>query len=161
MVARLSAAVPAAWLAKLKLKVCQPPATVVVASVSTLLVGSAASSTFSRTGVPAVGDQTRTVMVLLVAVKPMVAMALLARFDTVVPAQSSAVALLMTRATLLAALLGSATTLESSAPPKPVSAGAVASSIVIVVVVAVPPPPPPALGQATTKLLPLKARSSR
>ena len=126
VVARLIAAVPATWLAKLKLSVCQPPATVVEASVSTLLVGSAASSTLSRTGVPAVGDQTRTVMVLLVALKPIGAMALLARFETVVPAQSSAVALLITRATLLAAFVGSGWTLESSAPPKPVNTGAAA-----------------------------------
>ena len=53
---------PAAWVAKLKVNVCQAPAAVVVVSVSTDLFGSAESSTFRRTGMPASGDQTRTVM---------------------------------------------------------------------------------------------------
>jgi hypothetical protein len=48
--------VPAAWLAKLKVKVSQALATVVVASVSTEWVASAWSSTFKRTGTPAAGE---------------------------------------------------------------------------------------------------------
>ena len=128
MVARFSAAVPAAWLAKLKLSVCQAPATEVVASVSTDFVPSAASSTFRRTGMPAVGDQTRAVTVVRVAVKGSVTMALLGQIDTVVPAHSSAVPDLTILATRLAALVGSTTTVASSAPPKPVSNGAVVSS---------------------------------
>ena len=160
MVARFSAAVPAAGVAKLKLSVCQPPATVVVASVSTLLVGSVASSTFSRTGVPAVGDQTRTVTTLLVAVKPMVGILSPASVEKVVPAHNSAVPLLTTLATLLVPPAGSATTVASSAPPKPASVGGVASSIVMVVVLPAPPPPPPAPAHVAVKTLPLKARSS-
>ena len=54
--ARLSAAVPAAWLAKLNVSVSQALAAVVVASVSQVWVGSAASSTLSRTGMPASGE---------------------------------------------------------------------------------------------------------
>ena len=119
---------PVAGLAKLKRKVCQPLATVVLASVSTLLVPSAASSTFMRTGVPAVGDQTRAVSVVRVAVKGSVTMAWLGQMDTVAPAHTSAVPDLTILATRLAALVGSTTTVASSAPPKPVSSGAVVSS---------------------------------
>jgi hypothetical protein len=72
--------------------VCQPLATVVVASVSQERVGSAASSTFRRTGIPAVGDHTRTVIVLAAAVKGMIAIELFAPVETVVSAHSSATA---------------------------------------------------------------------
>ena len=111
---------PAAWLAKSKVSVSQALATVVVASVSTDLVGSAASSTFSRTWMPASGDQTRTVIVVLLAVNSSAGTVLFGPVDTVVPAHSWAVADLTTLATLLAAFVGSTTTVESSAPPKPV-----------------------------------------
>jgi len=43
---------------------------VTVASVSTDLVGSAAFSTFHRTGTPAAGDHTPTVIVLAVLLTP-------------------------------------------------------------------------------------------
>ena len=147
---------PGAGLAKLKLRVCQPLAVVTVASVSTDLLASAAFSAFRRTGTPAAGDQTRTVMVLLLALKPIGATAALGSVDTVVPAQSSAVALFSTRATLLLPPAGSATMLASSAPPKPVRVGAGASSMLIVVL----PAPPPAAVQLGVKLLPSKARLS-
>ncbi len=70
---------------------------------------------------PALGEYTRTVIRVLVAVNGIVPTELLAPVDTVVPAHNSAVADFTTLATLLPALVGSATTVESSAPPNPVS----------------------------------------
>ena len=75
---------PAAALAKLKLRVCQPT-TVVAASVSTDLLPSAMSSSFSRIGMPASGDQTRTVIVVALLVKGMRAKPPLATVTTVLP----------------------------------------------------------------------------
>ncbi len=121
MFARFNGAVPAAGFAKLKVSVSQALATVVVASVSQLLLPSAASSTFSRIWTPAAGDHTRTVIVLAVALNGIGAIELPGAVDTVTPAHSSAVADLVTCATLLAPPAGSATTLAASAPPKPVS----------------------------------------
>ena len=143
MAARFSAAVPLTCEAKLKLRVCQPLAVVTVASVSTDTPASAAFSTFMRTGMPAAGDHTRAVMVVLPVAKPMRPMVLPAPVEMVVPAHSSAAALLTMRATLLAASVGSVTTLASSAPPKPAKVGAVPSKLMLVVVAA---PPPPAAG---------------
>ena len=122
---------PVAWFAKSKVRVCQPPATVVVASVSTDTVLSAAFSTFSRTGMPASGDHTRTVIDVLPVENGMTGTEKFSPVETVVPAQISAPVALTTCATLFAALVGSATTVESSAPPKPVRTGGVASSKVI------------------------------
>ena len=65
--------------------------------------------------------ETRTVIVVLLAVNGSAGTEKFGPVDTVVPAHSSAVADLTTLATLLAALVGSTTTVESSAPPKPVS----------------------------------------
>ena len=61
--------VPGASFAKLNVNVSHAPATVVNASVSHVCVGSVASSTFIRIGVPEVGDQTRTVISESVRVK--------------------------------------------------------------------------------------------
>ena len=108
-----SGAVPAAWAAKLKTRVCQALATVVVASVSTDCEPSAAFSTFSRTGTPAAGDQTRADSRVSVALKGSRAIASFGQTATVVPAQSSALALLTMRATLFAPSAGSATMLAS------------------------------------------------
>ena len=125
---RSSAAVPAAWLAKLKVSVCQPLATVTVASVSTDRVRSAASSTLSRTGMPATGDHTRADIVVSVLENGSRAMASLGHTTSVVPAQTSAVSLLTMRATLFVASVGSTTTVASPAPPNPTSVGAGLSS---------------------------------
>ena len=130
VVAKFKAAVPGAWLAKLNVNVCHPPATVVVANVSTDNVGSPAFSTFNSTGVPASGDHTRTVIDVFPAENGITGTAKLASVDTVVPAQVSAPTPLTTRATRLAAFPGSATTVPS-APPNPVNTGAIASSKVI------------------------------
>ncbi len=119
---------PAAGLAKSKVSVSQAFATVVVASVSQLLLPSAASSTFSRIWTPTVGDHTRTVMVLAVAVNGIGAIELFGAVLTVTPAHSSAVADLVTSATWFAPPAGSATTLAASAPPKPVSVYVTAGS---------------------------------
>ncbi len=121
MFARFNGAVPAAGFAKLKVSVSQALATVVVASVSQLLLPSAASSTFSRIWTPAAGDHTRTVIVLAVALNGIGAIEKFASVDTVTPAHSSAMADFTTLATLLAPPAGSVTMVESSAPPKPVS----------------------------------------
>ena len=116
--ARFKAAVPAAWLLKLKTRVSQAEATVVRASVSTLMVGSLDASTFRRIGVPAVGDHTLTLMLVaptakgIGAAKPTVP-------PTVVPAQSSAIAVFMVLTTWLVALVGS-TTISDEFPPKSV-----------------------------------------
>ena len=69
---------------------------------------------------PASGDQTRTVIVVLLAVNSGAGTVLFGPVDTVVPAHSWAVADLTTLATLLAEFVGSTTTVKSSAPPKPV-----------------------------------------
>ena len=137
----------------MKLRVCQPLAVVTVASVSTDWVGSAAFSTFMRTGMPATGDHTRAVIVVFPVAKPMRGIELPAAVEIVVPAQSSAEALLMTRATLLVASVGSVTTLASSAPPKPANVGAVPSKLIEVVAPVPPPPPPPPLGVPGTKVM--------
>ena len=155
--ARFSAAVPAAGLAKLKTKVCQPAATVVVASASTVLVLSSAFSSFSRTGMPASGDQTRKLMPWAVLVKGTVAMLSLAPVDTVVPAHTSDPAALTTLATLPLPLTGSVTRVAFSAPPKPVSTGGMVSSNVTGSTETVgppplpPPPPPPLLTTPLTR----------
>ena len=117
----MSAAVPVAGLAKSNVSVSQALATVVVASVSTECVGSAASSTLRRTLMPALGEYTRTVMRVLAASNGILPTDLSGPVDTVVPANVSAVADLTTFATLLVPPAGSATTEESSAPPKPVN----------------------------------------
>ena len=129
--ARSSAGVPAAGTAKLKTSVCQPPATVVVASVSADWLLSAAFSTFNRTGMPASGDQTRSSSVLALAVNGRALIDWLAPVDNVVPAQTSAPAAFSTRTTLPGTPSGSLTMAESSAPPKPVSSGGGISSNVI------------------------------
>ena len=59
---------PATLFLKSKVSVCQPPAKVVVVCVSTALVASVWSSIFKRTGMPASGDQTRTEILVSVAV---------------------------------------------------------------------------------------------
>ena len=87
VLARLSAAVPPAWFAKSKVRVSHVFATVVVASVSTVIVLSAWFSTLSRTGMPAAGAYTRTVIVVApvangtLVLKPSIALAV-----SVVPA---------------------------------------------------------------------------
>ena len=65
----LSGCVPGASFEKSNTKVFQPLATVVVASVSHVCVGSDESSTFKRTCIPACGDQKVTDIVELVNVK--------------------------------------------------------------------------------------------
>ena len=60
-------------------------------------------------------------MVLAVAENGIAAIEKFGPVETVVPAHNSAVADLVTCATLLAPPAGSATTLAASAPPKPVS----------------------------------------
>ena len=118
--ARSSAAVPAAWLAKLKVNVSQVLTIVVVASVSTEMVGSAWSSTLSRTLMPACGEYTFTVIDLAVAANGIaVANPRVPSAVSVVPAQTSAIALFTTLATLLVPPAGSTTIVASSAPPKP------------------------------------------
>ena len=112
---------PVAGLAKSNVSVSQALATVVVASVSAECVPSAASSTLSRTLMPALGEYTRTVMRVLDASNGILPTELFGPVDTVVPAHTSAVADFTTFATLLAPPAGSSTTEESSAPPKPVS----------------------------------------
>ena len=84
MLARFSTGVPAAALARLKVKVCQPT-TLVVASVSTDLLPSVMSSSFRRTGMPASGDQTRSVIVVAVLLKGMRGKPPLATVTTVDP----------------------------------------------------------------------------
>ena len=108
-------------MAKSNVSVSQALVAVVVASVSTVWVLSAASSTLSRTGTPAAGEYTRTVMRVFAASSGILPTDWLAPVDTVVPAHSSAVADFTTRATWLVPPVGSVTTVESSAPPKPVS----------------------------------------
>ena len=103
----------------MKVRVCHALAAVVVASVSTDLVPSAASSTFKRTGIPAAGAYTRRVIDLAVEVNGIVAIELFAPVLNVVPAHVSATADLITFATLLVPTAGSVATVESSAPPKP------------------------------------------
>ncbi len=112
---------PEAGLAKSKVSVSQALALVVTASVSAEWVGSAASSTLSRTTMPAFGEYTRTVILVSVAENGILGTALLAFVDTVVPAHNSAVADFTTFATVLLLTTGSGTSVESSAPPKPVS----------------------------------------
>ena len=112
---------PLTWLAKSKVNVSQVLTVVVNASVSTERVGSAASSTLSRTGIPAFGEYTRTVILVLVAVNPILPTELLAPVDTVVPAYDSAVADFTTFAAVLLPPAGSGTSVESSAPAKPVN----------------------------------------
>ncbi len=58
------AAVPVASFAKSNVNISQVDANVVNASVSTLMVGFPASSTFNLTGIPASGDHTITVIVV-------------------------------------------------------------------------------------------------
>jgi len=82
------------------------------------MVGLPASSTFSRMGVPAVGDHTFTLMLVEPGAKG-TGLAKPTVPPTVVPAQSSAMAVLMVLATVLDALAGSAT-ISEELPPKSV-----------------------------------------
>ena len=113
---------PSTWLAKSKVSVSQSLATVVVASVSTEIAGSAEFSIFNLTWIPATGDQTRTVMVVLSASSGMTGIVSFGPVETTVPANDAASADRFTWTTLLAASVGSTTTVESSAPLKPRSA---------------------------------------
>ena len=72
--------------AKLKVRVSHPPATVVTASVSQLIVPLEASSTFNLTVLPAAADQTFTVINVSLAVKG-IAVAKPEAVPIVVPAQ--------------------------------------------------------------------------
>ena len=114
------AAVPVACFEKSKVKVCQAPAVVVKTSVSTDLLGSPWSSTFSRTGIPASGEKTRTDILVWLALKAILGVKpSCAAPVIVVPANTSEPAARTTLATMFAALVGSGARLESSAPPKP------------------------------------------
>ena len=104
--------------AKLKVSVSQPPATVVIASVSQLIAPLDASSTFNLIVLPAAADQTLTVINVSLAVKG-IAVAKPVAVLIVVPAQVCAPAVLITLITLLVALVGSTTRLEAL-PPKSV-----------------------------------------
>ena len=82
------------------------------------MVGSLAASTLILTGIPANGDQT----LRLILVEPLtngIAVAKPVVPPTVVPAQSSAPAVLMDLATLLSGFVGS-TTISEALPPKSV-----------------------------------------
>ena len=109
------AAVPGASLVKSNSIVSQSKAVVVIVSVSTLIVGSVASSTFRRTAIPASGDQTLTVILVLPSAKGIasVSPALLA----VVPAHVSAKSGLLVCTTVLPGSEGSMTKPEAL-PPK-------------------------------------------
>ena len=117
---KFNAAVPGAWLAKSNVSVSQVSTTVVRASVSTLLAGSVLSSTFRRTGVPAWGEYTRTV----ICVEPGAngtGLAKPAAPPIVVPAHSSAPSGLIVLTTVLAGSNGSGSPVISEIlPPKSV-----------------------------------------
>ena len=118
-----SGGVPGTCVAKSKVSVSHALATVVSTSISTLLLGlfgsSCARTSLRRTGMPAAGEYTRTVMRVSVAVNgtmPTVGPTV----PTTVPAYVKVVSAdLLTRATLLVPPAGSACTEESSAPAKP------------------------------------------
>jgi hypothetical protein len=63
--AKLIAPVPAALLLKLKLNVSHPLATVVLTTVSTLIAGFVLSSTFNLTSIPAIGEYTTALIVVV------------------------------------------------------------------------------------------------
>ncbi len=116
VVAWFSGLVPLAGCAKLKVRVCQSPATVVVASVSTVRVPSAASSSLRRTTVPASGAHTRIVTLWLLEVinSPEVS------DRKVTPAQISAPTVLMTSTAVPEPPAGGAVSSEGTVPPNPV-----------------------------------------
>ena len=117
---KFNPAVPATGLLKSNVSVSQVSTTVVSASVSTLLVGSALSSTFRRIGVPARGEYTRTV----ICVEPGIngtGVAKPAAPPIVVPAHSSAPSGLVVLTTVLAGSNGSGSPVISEIlPPKSV-----------------------------------------
>ena len=118
VLAWLRGLVPEAGLAKLKVRVCQVLAwVVVVALVSTVLVGSVESSSLRRTMVPASGDHTRMVAVWEEGVMSSPA----GRLRKVVPAQVSAPTTLTTCATAPEAPEGGVCAMDEPAPPKSLS----------------------------------------
>jgi hypothetical protein len=112
--ASLNAAVPAAFFVRSKVSVCQPPATVVTTSASTLLAALCASSSLSLTVAPASGDQTFIVMVW----SAVVASSLPPSVRKVVPAQVSAPAVFRTAAALPEPPAGGVADFDDAAPPK-------------------------------------------
>ena len=108
-------AVPAASLAKLNVNVSHAPATVVTASVSHVSVLLEAFSTFNRIGVPAVGDQTLTVISVSVSVKG-ITEANPNGVEIVVPAHTGAVIGLTTSITIFVGSVGSTVIVDTLFP---------------------------------------------